>query len=347
MTVLLFAGCSKHPATPETPEQFDKYIFFSQLVETKADLIESLSGKDFGVVGFKYDKSQYENLTDFLSENPTQKPNVFFNDSGSLVDVETCSVNGTNASYSPLQGWSNLKKYSFFAYYPINNPNVTLVNKDGLAYNGGVPAIKYTMSEANLQSDMVDVMIASPCKDLDGSSSDVTNNDVTFSFQHCLSCLEVNIQNTSAGIIEITSASLLLSNIKHSTVTILLDGTQETYSGSLSDKTCNLSLTAADKTIATNTSIHKLSDKLILIPQGENLSVGVSISYKRIYGSGDNKTEITGQFATPVASPLQTKLLKGNKHLIHLKFTDSTVEVAGQVSTEGWVEIPDVESSFN
>ena len=175
-----------------------------------------------------------------------------------------------------------------------------------------------------------------------------TSNDVTFSFNHCLSSLGVNIQNASAGSIEITGVSLALSNIKYSTVIVSLDGTAETPSGSISDQSCDLLLADAEKSIASGTTDHELSDKLILIPQNdENLSVGVTISYKRIYGSGDDKTEIIGQFATPTASPLKTTLLKGKKHLIHLKFTDSTVEVTGQVSNEDWVPIPDVESSFN
>lgn len=342
LSVLLFAGCSKQSAAPEAPEQFDRYIFFSQQVQTKAELIESGDAMgQFGVVGFKYDKDQYENFSGFISVNPTQKPNVFFDDAGDLVNVETCSVNGTNASYAPLQGWSNTKKYAFFAYYPLDK--VSLVNLDGSSpYTGGVPAIQYTMSWANLQGDMVDVMIASPHTNLDGSSSDVTNNDVTFSFNHCLSSLGVNIQNASAGTIEITGVSLTLSDIQHSTVIISLDGTDERYSGSLSEKSCTLSLADADKTIASGTTAHELSDKLILIPQTEDLSVGVKINYKRIYSNG---TEISGDFTT--TSSLETELHKGKKHLIHLKFTDSTVDVAGQISTEGWVVIPEVNNSFN
>ena len=350
LSVLLFAGCSKHHVSPKVPEQFDRYIFFSQQVQTKAELIESGDAMgQFGVVGFKYDKDQYEDFAGFISANPTQEPNVFFDDAGARVDVETCWVDGTNASYAPLQGWSNSKKYSFFAYYPIENDHVTLVNTaDGTAYSGGVPAIKYTMSGTDFKESMVDVMVAAPHTNLDGSSSDVTSNDVTFSFNHCLSSLGVNIQNASAGSIEITGVSLALSNIKYSTVIIPLDGTAEIPSGSLSDQSCDLLLADAEKSIASGTTDHELSDKLILIPQNdENLSVGVTISYKRIYGSGDDKTEIIGQFATPTASPLKTTLLKGKKHLIHLKFTDSTVEVTGQVSNEDWVPIPDVESSFN
>lgn len=345
LSVLLFAGCSKHPVSPKVPEQFDRYIFFSQQVQTKAELIASGDAMgQFGVVGFKYDNStSWENI------KASATPNVFFDDAGNDVNVETCIVNGSNASYSPLQGWSNSKKYSFFAYYPIENDHVTLVNTaDGKAYSGGVPAIKYSMSGTDFKESMVDVMVAAPHTNLDGSSSDVTSNDVTFSFNHCLSSLGVNIQNASAGSIEITGVSLALSNIKYSTVIIPLDGTAEIPSGSLSDQSCDLLLADAEKSIASGTTDHELSDKLILIPQNdENLSVGVTISYKRIYGSGDDKTEVIGQFATPTASPLKTTLLKGKKHLIHLKFTDSTVEVTGQVSNEDWVPIPDVESSFN
>lgn len=336
LSVLLFAGCSKHPVSPKVPEQFDRYIFFSQQVQTKAELIESGDAMgQFGVVGFKYDNStSWENI------KASATPNVFFDDAGNDVNVETCIVDGSNASYSPLQGWSNSKKYSFFAYYPMNN--VTLVNLDGSSYTRGVPAIKYEMSGTDLKGSMVDLMVATPHTNLDGSSSDVTSNDVTFSFNHCLSSLGVNIQNASAGSIEITGVSLALSNIKYSTVIVPLDGTAETPSGSLPDQSCDLSLADAEKSIASGTTDHELSDKLILIPQNdENLSVGVTISYKRIYGSG---TVMDGQTFT-TSTPLTTKLTKGKKYTIHLKFTDSNTYA--MVESGNWETGPNVNHEFN
>ena len=339
MSVLLFAGCSKHSAVPEAPEQFDRYIFFSQQVQTKASLIEEASQMDkFGVVGFKYDDTDW---TTFIAANPTQTPNVFLGETYNQ-HVEECTVDGTNANYSPLQGWSNSKKYSFFAYYPVANDYVTLVNTDGTAYTEGVPAIKYTMNGTDLKSSMVDVMVAAPHTNLDGSSSTVTNADVEFLFNHCLSALGLNVQNASTGTIELKSVTLSLSNIKYSTVVIPLDGSNETPSGGISSAAYGMTLPYGGYTLDTEEA-GELSDKVILIPQSDNdpLSVGLTINYKRTYG---NETVMDGQTFT-TSKPLTTALTKGKKHVIYLKFTDSNVYT--MVKSGDWETGPNVNHEFN
>ena len=83
----LLAGCTKPSSYPDAPapEQYDRYIFFSYGVETKADLIESAAGLDgetFGVVGFKYDFYDKDGKEVFWKDhkntNPT--PNVFYDE---------------------------------------------------------------------------------------------------------------------------------------------------------------------------------------------------------------------------------------------------------------------------
>ena len=77
---LLWTGCSKSPA-PQGPEQFDRYIFFSQQVESKASLINSatdMKGKSFGVVGFTYPAST--TWGDLLGTTPLPTPNVFYDE---------------------------------------------------------------------------------------------------------------------------------------------------------------------------------------------------------------------------------------------------------------------------
>ena len=254
------------------------------------------------------------------------------------------SVNGTNASYSPLQGWSNTKRYAFFAYYPLDK--VSLVNLDGSKYTGGVPAIKYTMALSDPKGSMADVMRATPMKDLDGSSSDVTNNDVLLSFNHCLSCLEVKMQNAPEGsTITINSVDAVLANIKHTEATIPLDPSYDkdhkVYGGSSIDsKEYSFTLADTDKSIASSGTV-ELSDKPILIPQEDELTVKLVISYTR---SAEDYGFQTATVTTPV---LTTALKEGKKHIINLRFTDSTVDVVGEVSEEGWVVIPEVDNSFN
>ena len=245
LAFLFLAGCTKPSTAPApTPEQYDRYIFFSHSVETKATLVEKATDMNgnFGVVGFKYDEN-----TDWAPFSKTKvnghlpKPNVFYDDDNTLVDVETVGVDGTTADYSPLQGWSNNKKYAFFAFYPRD---LELVNLDGdTPYSGGVPAVKYSMNPADLKASMVDVMTAPANVDRFWQSSaeggnNLTNGEVNFAFSHRLSCLGLNIANLSAGTITLESVEFKIGGIKfHQAAFSLTDG-------------ATLSTTAANPTTA-------------------------------------------------------------------------------------------------
>ena len=85
-----------------------------------------------------------------------------------------------------------------------------------------------------------------------------------------------------------------------------------------------------------------ISDKLILIPQTENITVKVEIHYTRIPVNGYDGYEDTFE-----SQELVTPLTEGNKHLVQINFTDSKVDVKDVVDAEGWVEIPSVNDTFN
>lgn len=345
LSVLLLSGCSKpSPAPAPAPEQYDRYIFFSHGVETKADLIESaagLDGKAFGVVGFKYDFDKT-----WETEKATATPNVFA-DTPETVDV---SADGTTAEYAPLQGWSNNKKYAFFAFYPHD---LELVNLDAdTPYSEGVPAVKYSMNPADLKASMVDVMTAAPMTDLYWKSASDYNipdsdnsasGEVNFAFSHRLSCLGLNVTNASAGDITLTSVTFNLSGIKyHQAVFSFTDGaTLSTTAATPATAELPLAFAEGENSIEAEAT-KELSDKLIFIPQEEDdLSIEVTLNYIREAVNGYK--EHNGSFTT---QSLATKLVQGQKHLVNLKFTDSTVEVIGQVSEEGWSKTYDVNSSF-
>ncbi len=347
LSILLLSSCSK-PSPAPAPEQYSRYIFFSQGVLTKASLIEDvddIAGQDFGVIGFKYDSD----WATYSATNPT--PNVFYDDNG-LTDVETVTVSadGTNsATYSPLQGWANTKRYAFFAFYPAGNPAVTLANPtDGSAYTGGVPAIRYTMDPTDLKGSMVDVMTAPAHIDKFWKSSEeggnnVANGEVNFAFSHRLSALGLNIANLSTGTVTLNSIVFKLNGIKyHEAVFSLTDGTTLARTAA-SSASAELSLAFAEgeNSMTAGQEAKELSDKLIFIPQTDGLSIEVEINYTR--GARDGYAGYTDTFTTQT---LTTALAEGKKYLIYLKFTDSTVEVSGQVKEDGWVEIPDVNSSF-
>ena len=361
----LLAGCTKPSSYPDAPapEQYDRYIFFSHGVETKASLIESaadLDGKAFGVVGFKYDAA-----TTWSAVKDDATPNVFYDEDPdaagtySLTDVETVSVSadGTNTtvgvgSYTPLQGWSNSKKYSFFAYYPVGNQYVSLVNlgKDS-NYNPGVPAIKYTMDLTNGESftaSMVDVMTATAHEDLywksvsDKSESTSANGEVYFSFNHCLSCLGLNLKNSTAGSITVDSVTFHLTGLQYQSITIPLDGSAKTPTGSSTDIDCALQVGeggVAIPSVSNDSDGVELTDKLILIPQTVPLTFTVTVGYTRsLEGYTDNTTSFT-------TGDLSTSLEGRKKYIVNLKFTDSTVDVG--FKSGAWAERHTIDNTFN
>lgn len=344
LSVLLLAGCSKpSPAPAPAPEQYDRYIFFSQGVQTKASLIEDvddMDGQNFGVVGFKYDAA-----TTWSAVKADATPNVFYDEDpdapGSyiLTDVESVSVDGTTTNYAPLQGWANNKRYAFFAFYPRN---MNLVNLGGdTPYSGGVPAIKYVMDPDDLKGSMVDVMTAGHYEDRYWKSSgdnNIENDEINFSFSHRLSCLGLDISNLGTGTINLNAIKLTLSDLRYHQMIIPLDGTGVTKTEAASgNAVLSLDLTGEETLTADKTQ--ELTDKLIFIPQETALSFELEIDYTRVAtGYNDNRDSFK--------TSLSTQLEEGKKYLINIKFTDSTVDVSAQVTESGWVEIPDVNSSF-
>lgn len=343
--VLLMTGCHK-PTPAPVPEQYDRYIFFSQKVETKASLIESKADVDkFGVVGFMYDDA-----LEWNGVSTTAEPNVFYDENDAVVDVETvaCDTDGYG-TYSPLQGWSNTKKYAFFAYYPIGHDALSLVNLDGEVYTAGVPAIKYTMDQSDLKGSMVDVMTAPAQTGLYWKSSADNNSnggEVTFSFVHRLSSLGVKVKNSSSGDIVLNSVSLKISGIKYQSIVIPLDVSQVTKTAFASASATEMALDeVAETSLAANGGESELADKLIFIPQSEELTATVTIGYTR-NAVGEDPYSYEGYTETRTLPAQTTILEEGMKHLILLNFTDSTVEIIGVADT-GWVDVPEVEDTFN
>ena len=256
------------------------------------------------------------------------------------------SADGTTANYAPLQGWSNNKKYAFFAFYPHD---LELVNLDGdTPYSGGVPAVKYSMNPADLKASMVDVMTAPANVDRFWQSSaeggnNLTNGEVNFAFSHRLSCLGLNIANLSAGTITLESVEFKIGGIKfHQAAFSLTDGaTLSTTAANPTTAELPLAFAEGENSIEDGAT-KELSDKLIFIPQEEDdLSIEVTINYIREAVNG--YAAYSDNFTT---QSLTTKLAQGQKHIVNLKFTDSAVEVIGQVSQEGWSKTYDVNSSF-
>lgn len=375
LTVLVMTGC-KDLINTTNSNQYEKYIFFSQEVNTKAPLIESTGTMQrFGVVGFKYDNTT--NWNAYKNTSPAPTPNVFYDqiDNTSpiqyqLVNVETVTcdteVNGyADGMYAPLQGWVNNKKYTFFAYYPIGKTSVQLVNQNGANYSGGAPAIKYSISDDDATTSanetyesMADVMIAEHVvnnvtvnEDLYWTSStdnNINNGDITFSFKHCLSSLGVKVKNSSSSQIQLASMTLSVLNILYNQIVIPLDGStpQKTEASSPMSASLALSLTNDEKAIAAGSNV-ELADKLMFIPQAANISIHITFAYKRNGETENVVISVPYPDANGNEQYLTTPLVQGTKNLIHLNFKDSSVDVSGVFSSDDWVTIPDVEDTFN
>ncbi|MBO7278275.1 MAG: fimbrillin family protein [Bacteroidales bacterium] len=348
---LLWTGCSKSPA-PKGPEQFDRYIFFSQQVESKASLINSatdMKGKSFGVVGFSYPAST--TWGDLLGTTPLPTPNVFYDENGALVNVETVSCDATTGavSYAPLQGWYGTQKYAFFACYPVPAAGtaVSLVSTTGQAYTGGAPAIQYS-NPSHEKALMVDVMTAPAIRNAywksatlnsDGTTAgNNPNGELTFAFTHSLSSLGVKVKKSTTGGILVNSVSLAISGLKNQAVTIPLNDAARTLTAATTTSaTCALTIANGEKTI-TEAGV-EIADKLIFIPQTDNATITVTINYTRQANGG--YAEFTD---TMTLSAVQTALQQGKKHLINLNFTESNVTV--NVTTGEWTSYS-VEHGFN
>lgn len=338
----LFAACKKSISTG-SQENFEHYIFFGHQVESKASLI---NGKDdvqsFGVVGFKYDNTtswdEYKTKTECT-------PNVFFDETNSPVDVETLNCTKGSPSYTPLQGWSNTRKYTFFAFYPIGNENVDLVSANGSEYKGGVPAIKYSLNTEDLRGSMVDVMVSEPCKDLyynSAQDNNIQGGEVKLKFNHILSALGVNFTKGTENTIKINGVSMTISGIQYQTYIYPLDGVADDVPGgpAMDEKSFALSIPEGGVEVSSESAGTEIADKLIFIPQSGNATISLTINYTRSAGavSFTDEKSFTG---------IKTAFVAGKKHLIQLKFTDSTVEVKSDVTSGVWTDVEDVNNTFN
>ena len=261
------------------------------------------------------------------------------------------SADGTNAtvgvgSYAPLQGWSNSKKYAFFAYFPLDNSTVSLVNTKGSDYTGGVPAIRYTMDPTNgeaFRTSMEDVMTAPAQIDKFWKSSaeggnNVANGEVNFTFEHRLSSLGLNVKNSTAGGIAVNSVSFNISGLKNKSVIFPLDGGTAVYGNEgIAAIACSLTIPEGGTAIATSGT--EFPDRLILIPQTDPVTLTVTVGYTRtLDGYADNVTSHT-------TYELSTALNEGKKHIVNLNFKDSTVDV--ELKCGPWAESHTIDNTFN
>lgn len=280
------------------------YIHFDTEINTRGALITGNYLEDnFAVVGY-----QYPGLWE--AEKVFATPNVFYTDKDKtevakpqIVEYDT--VNGV-FNYSPLQVWSG-NHYSFFAYYPTDKDNVTLVADQG---------DPYIIYEPELGSDpttLFDLMTASYIDTGVASSS-----SVGLEFKHRLSAIDIGARNyyeydhdhdggsenatpAKQVTIEITSLEVSLSNITSTSAKIYLDPTIPTELNPTTAKKAIEIVMVGSNDWAPNTfpvipntasdraiRIIKKPDgevmsTLLLLPQEQALTGNITLKYRKKY----------------------------------------------------------------
>ena len=94
------------------------YMQFSTDVASRSHLAESMRGKDFGVIGFKYSET-----SNWGTSKSTATPGDWF------YNVKVgCNADGI-CSYGEPKQWED-NNYAFFAYHPYNGAGITLSGTD-------------------------------------------------------------------------------------------------------------------------------------------------------------------------------------------------------------------------
>ena len=221
------------------------YITFNTDVATKAEIVNSLKGKSFGVYGFSY-----PNSTDWGTTRPVATPDIFQN------MVVTCDEDTGVPSYDAdseasgvqLTPWNLLRYYAFFAYYPYDNQYVV-----GSEMKTDVPTVTYTLPlDGNPinPDNMVDLMTAhaidrDPVKSaVVGFNEPYVEEAPVCEFQHRLFCLEVMSQNFNDNKNErIKNPKLVIDNLKYSQITVPLQKGDSKFSITTVERTGSGSLT--------------------------------------------------------------------------------------------------------
>lgn len=292
---LSFVACSKTEMAANENDWpiFRGYMQFSTEVNsgiststTRADLAESMRGREFGVLGY-----QYATTTNWSTAKPLAKPDVFYNQQV-MCDANGVSTYDTDSATdgNQLKPWEDYL-YSFFAYQPHNGAGITLsgsgaVNTPTLTYTygwlGNVAGSKTNPIAAYNNENIYDLMTA------EAIDVNARTGSVGLEFKHRLFAIEVLANNFNENDVDslgnainarqtITNLKLKISGLKHRAMTIPLsmqDGeAAPTYTGD-----------------AVDTVTFQISNKAVVVPafnesitdNGETRGGGVASSISRL-----------------------------------------------------------------
>lgn len=190
----------------EGPTTSSNYIMFTSDVDTKATLVNSMTGKNYYVLGY-----EYENTSDWATAKGNSTPDLFYN-------TKLTFSNGIWTYPDPKRRWNFHKKYSFFAYYPEAN------TANGISISGqneaNMPLITYTLPISNNKVDptsIVDLMTASAINQTSSGSG-----IVKFVFKHRLFCIDISAENYDAKEYTLSDLSVTFEDVKYRKATLAM-----------------------------------------------------------------------------------------------------------------------------
>ena len=166
------------------------YMQFSTDVASRSHLAESMRGKDFGVIGFKYSET-----SNWGTSKSTATPGDWF------YNVKVgCNSDGI-CSYGEPKQWED-NNYAFFAYHPYNGAGITLsgtdkVNTPTLTYEYAWNSNSGTINLCDTNFPVFDLMTAEAI-DANGKGS----GRVDLEFKHRLFAFEVLVNNYNENVWE-------------------------------------------------------------------------------------------------------------------------------------------------
>ena len=169
------------------------YMQFSTDVASRSHLAESMRGKDFGVIGFKYSET-----SNWGTSKSTATPGDWF------YNVKVgCNSDGI-CSYGEPKQWED-NNYAFFAYHPYNGAGT------GISLSGtdkvNTPVLTYTYDWKPNSEGIIDVYdSATPMFDLMTAEAIDANGKgsgrVDLEFKHRLFAFEVLVNNYKENVWE-------------------------------------------------------------------------------------------------------------------------------------------------
>ena len=218
------------------------YMQFSTGVSSRAQLAESMRGRSFGVLGYKYSAT-----TTWEAAKVLATPSVFYDQMVTCADNGTCSYDAYPDSDKSLKEWEE-GNYSFFAYHPFDGVGIelsgsTTTNTPTLTYTYGWlnPTSQDGWFETDFETmdnkgNVVEFDIVKLCDPtapvfdlMTAEAIDVNSSDgsVNMNFKHRMFALEVlannyneNTEGTYDARQSIDDLVLTLEGLQHSTMTI-------------------------------------------------------------------------------------------------------------------------------